>query len=146
LSLSFLEPWHVWVLSACAIAAVELLLLNSYYLLALVAGSLITGVTALVADLSMAEQWAIFAIATAVAAVLMRKFRTQSENKDIDNISHMIGARVEVVETISPRGRAKYKGVTWAAESEDLLEAGESARIINVNGSTLYVEKIKENN
>jgi membrane protein implicated in regulation of membrane protease activity len=140
-----LEVWHLWLLAACVIAAVELMLVGSYYLLALAAGAAVVGAVAAMMELSLTAQWLVFAVATAIAALLMRFLRAPIENKKPDDISHMVGKTVTVIETISPRGRVDYKSVTWAAESDEVLEAGISARIVRVNGSTLYVTNKKEN-
>ncbi|MDQ6994639.1 MAG: NfeD family protein, partial [Mariprofundaceae bacterium] len=61
-----------------------------------------------------------------------------------DDISHLEGKIVTIIEDVSPRGRANYKSVSWAAESDDVLHIGESARIVRIHGSTLYLEAIKE--
>ncbi|MCF6208858.1 MAG: NfeD family protein [Ghiorsea sp.] len=140
-----LEVWHLWLLAACVIAAVELILVGSYYLLALAVGAAVVTAVAAMMELSLTAQWLVFAVATAIAALLMRFLRTPAQNKEPDDISHMMGKTVTVVETISPRGRVDYKSVTWAAESDDVLEAGDTACITRVHGSTLYVTSRKEN-
>jgi len=137
-----LDIWHVWLLAACLIVVVELVLLGSYYLLALAAGAAVVGGVAAFMDLSATAQWLIFTLATIIAALLMRYLRTPVIK---DDVSHMVGALVSVMETVSPRGRVVYKSVTWAAESADKLEKGASARVVGVRGSTLYVTKIEEN-
>ena len=139
-----LEVWHRWLLAACVIAAIELMLVGSYYLLALAVGAAVVAAVAAVMDLSLTAQWLVFAVATAIAALLMRFLRAPMKDKEPDDISHMVGKQVIVVETISPRGRVDYKSVTWAAESDDALEAGDTAYITRVHGSTLYVTGEKE--
>lgn len=141
-----LEVWHLWLLAACVIAAVELMLVGSYYLLALAVGAAIVAAVSALMELSLTAQWLAFAVATAIAALLMRFLRAPIENKEPDDISYMVGKTVTVVETISPRGRVDYKSVTWAAESDEVLEIGDTACITRVHGSTLYVTNRKENN
>jgi len=136
-----LDIWHLWLLAACLITVVELLLVGSYYLLALSVGAVVVGGVAAFVDLSMTAQWLVFTLATIIAALLMRYLRTPVQH---DDISHMVGSLVRVVDTISPRGRVMYKSVTWAAESTEKLEIGVSARIIDVHGSTLYVTRVEE--
>jgi len=133
-----LDVWHIWLLAACLIVVLELLLVGSYYLLALAVGAAVVGGLAAFMALTASAQWLIFTLATMIAALLMRYLRTPVIK---DDVSHMVGALVSVVETISPRGRVVYKSVTWAAESEDKLEKGVSARVTGVHGSTLYVTK-----
>ena len=140
-----LEVWHLWLLAACIIAVIELVMVGSYYLLALSAGAAAVGIVAAMTDISLAAQWLLFGLATGVAAVLMRYLRTPEDDKRADDISYMVGKLVTVVEKIAPRGRVDYKSVGWAAESDQVPEAGESARITRVDGSTLYVMKLEEN-
>jgi len=140
-----LEVGHLWLLAGCVIAVVELLLVGSYYLLALAAGAGVVGVAASMTDLSMTAQWLVFILATGVATGLLYFLRSKHADQEIDNISYMVGKQVQVVERVSPRGRVVYKTVTWEAESEDNLEEGVTALIIGVNGSTLFVAKLKEN-
>jgi len=136
-----LEVWHLWLLVACTIAVIELVMVGSYYLLALSAGAAVVGVVAAMTEISLTGQWLVFALATAVAAILMRYLRTPDEGKQADDISYMVGKSVKVIETIAPRGRVDYKSVGWAAESDEALDVGVTARITRVDGSTLYVTK-----
>jgi len=137
-----LEIWHVWLLAGCAIAVLELVLLGSYYLLAVAGGAMLVGIAAAIVPLSLTMQWFVFAVATALVALLMQKLRSPEVKQVADDASYLVGSLVEVVEAIAPRGRVMYKSVTWAAESADILAIGEHAVIEKVNGSTLHVKKI----
>ncbi|MGO9801835.1 MAG: NfeD family protein [Steroidobacteraceae bacterium] len=52
----------------------------------------------------------------------------------------MIGASAEVVEDFTGKGRVRYGGELWNARSNVALRAGEQARIVRVEGLTLWVE------
>jgi len=52
----------------------------------------------------------------------------------------MIGADAEVVADFSGKGRVRYGGELWNARSDRALRAGELARIVRVEGLTLWVE------
>jgi membrane-bound serine protease (ClpP class) len=52
----------------------------------------------------------------------------------------MIGDSAEVVADFSGRGRVRYGGELWNARSAAALRAGEQARIVKVEGLTLWVE------
>jgi membrane-bound serine protease (ClpP class) len=52
----------------------------------------------------------------------------------------MIGASAEVMADFTGRGRVRYGGELWNARSERALRAGELARIVKVEGLTLWVE------
>ncbi len=52
----------------------------------------------------------------------------------------MIGASTEVVADFTERGQVRYGGELWNARSDAALRAGEQARIVKVEGLTLWVE------
>ena len=52
----------------------------------------------------------------------------------------MIGASAEVVADFTGRGRVRYGGELWNARSNAPLHAGDVARIVKVEGLTLWVE------
>jgi membrane-bound serine protease (ClpP class) len=52
----------------------------------------------------------------------------------------MIGASAEVIADFTGRGRVRYGGELWNARSDAALHAGDLARIVKVEGLTLWVE------
>ncbi|MBV9344840.1 MAG: nodulation protein NfeD [Gammaproteobacteria bacterium] len=52
----------------------------------------------------------------------------------------MVGASAEVLADFSGTGRVRYGGELWQARSSVPLRAGEAARIVRVEGLTLWVE------
>jgi membrane-bound serine protease (ClpP class) len=52
----------------------------------------------------------------------------------------MIGASAEVLADFTGKGRVRYGGELWNARSAGALRAGELARIVKVEGLTLWVE------
>jgi membrane-bound serine protease (ClpP class) len=52
----------------------------------------------------------------------------------------MVGASAEVLADFIGRGRVRYGGELWNARSDVALRAGEPARIVKVEGLTLWVE------
>jgi membrane-bound serine protease (ClpP class) len=52
----------------------------------------------------------------------------------------MIGESAEVVADFSGKGRVRYGGELWNARSDAALHAGDLARIVRVEGLTLWVE------
>jgi membrane-bound serine protease (ClpP class) len=52
----------------------------------------------------------------------------------------MIGANAEVFEDFTGKGRVRYGGELWNARSQAALHAGQLARIVRVEGLTLWVE------
>jgi membrane-bound serine protease (ClpP class) len=54
----------------------------------------------------------------------------------------MLGASVEVVSDSPGNGRVRYGGELWNARSGAALKVGEQARIVKVEGLTLWVEPL----
>jgi len=52
----------------------------------------------------------------------------------------MIGASAEVVADFNGKGKVRYGGELWNARSDRPLRAGDAARIVKVEGLTLWVE------
>jgi membrane-bound serine protease (ClpP class) len=52
----------------------------------------------------------------------------------------MIGASAEVIADFTGKGRVRYGGELWNARSDRPLRAGDAARIVKVEGLTLWVE------
>jgi membrane-bound serine protease (ClpP class) len=52
----------------------------------------------------------------------------------------MVGETAEVVADFTGRGRVRYGGELWNARSDTALRAGDPARIVKVEGLTLWVE------
>ena len=55
----------------------------------------------------------------------------------------MLGAVVEAVEDFAARGRVRYGGELWNATSAAPLRAGQAARVVKVEGLTLWVEPLQ---
>ena len=55
----------------------------------------------------------------------------------------MLGALVEAAEDFAVRGRVRYGGELWNAASAAPLRAGQAARVVKVEGLTLWVEPLQ---
>jgi membrane-bound serine protease (ClpP class) len=55
----------------------------------------------------------------------------------------MLGAVVEAAEDFRERGRVRYGGELWNARSATPLTAGQGARVVKVEGLTLWVEPLR---
>ncbi len=58
----------------------------------------------------------------------------------VTGIQGMVGSLAEVVEDFTGKGRVRYGGELWNARSNATLHAGEMARIVRVEGLTLWIE------
>src|SRR3989440_1572013 len=58
----------------------------------------------------------------------------------VTGVQAMVGEQAEVVEDFTGKGRVRYGGELWNARSNAALHTGQSARIVKVEGLTLWVE------
>jgi membrane-bound serine protease (ClpP class) len=58
----------------------------------------------------------------------------------VTGVQGMIGDNAEVVQGFTGVGRVRYRGELWKARSDTELQAGQAARIVKVEGLTLWVE------
>lgn len=59
----------------------------------------------------------------------------------VTGVQGMIGDKAEVIQSFTGSGRVRYRGELWTARSKgELLHAGQMARIVKVEGLTLWVE------
>jgi membrane-bound serine protease (ClpP class) len=54
----------------------------------------------------------------------------------------MIGARAEAIDSFSDNGTVQYGGEIWKARTQAPVSAGQSVRILKVDGLVLWVEPI----
>jgi membrane protein implicated in regulation of membrane protease activity len=56
----------------------------------------------------------------------------------------MVGVKVRVTKVITPEnvGRVVFRSLDWAAISKETINIGEYARVLDVDGNKLIVEKI----
>jgi membrane-bound serine protease (ClpP class) len=60
----------------------------------------------------------------------------------VTGVQGMIGDSAEVVQDFTGRGRVRYRSELWHARSNVQLHSGQSARIVRVEGLTLWVEPL----
>lgn len=74
----------------------------------------------------------------AIARAIRKRAKTGSEG--------LVGAMARVVSKLDPKDNAQYmvavEGELWHANSTDILEPGETVRILVVEGLTLTVQRI----
>ncbi|MGH8138960.1 MAG: NfeD family protein [Steroidobacteraceae bacterium] len=60
----------------------------------------------------------------------------------VTGVQGMVGETAEVIEGFTGKGRVRYGGEVWNARSAIALQAGQVARIVKVDGLTLWVEPV----
>jgi membrane protein implicated in regulation of membrane protease activity len=144
-----MEDWLIWFLSAIALVVAEMFT-PGFWLACLAVGALAAGVTALVPGLGPAVQGITFAVGSLLSMVglrpqLLRYFQLTSGSGVRTGVEALLGKTGVVTERIEPNsgGRVKVDGEDWRGASSDatVIEPGTLVTIIQVDGTTLMVEK-----
>ena len=135
----------IWLAAALGLALAELIA-PGFFLIFLAAGAGITGLAILfVPGLPVLVQALLFALFTAAAVGLGRRWYQRSEvpTEDPllnDRVARLIGTTAEVCDAISGgEGRVKVGDGAWKARGPD-ARAGVIVRIVGASGSVLLVE------
>jgi membrane protein implicated in regulation of membrane protease activity len=144
-----MEDWLVWFLAAIALFVGEMFTAG-FWLACLAAGAAVAGVVALVPGLGAVSQGIAFALSSVVSMAglrpkLMQYFQLGPGSELRTGVDALLGKTGVVTERIGPglAGRVKVEGEDWrgAATDATVLEPGTQVMIIQVDGTTLVVEK-----
>lgn len=108
----------------------------------------IVALLALLFDISINVQLLIFLVASVLSILIFRKGLKKliMEKKKSSEIEDEFIGKVARAETaISPgqNGKVYFKGTSWEASSDDVIEAGENVSIIGNNSIVLIVKSTK---
>lgn len=112
------------------------------------AGAFVSTVVAWLAPGSIVLQAVAFVVVTVATMYftkpLLEKYITK---KTPTNMDMYIGQNALVLSDITPdrAGRAQIGGLSWQAKSTDVINKDEMCRVVNIEGASLVVEKIKVN-
>jgi len=145
-----MEDWLIWFLAAIGLLVAEMFTAG-FWLACLSAGALVAGIVALVPGLGAATQGIAFAVSSLISMAglrprLMHYFQLgpgESVRTGVDALLGKTGIVTERIEPRSGKGRVKVDGEDWRGESADatVIEPGTPVTIIQVDGTTLMVEK-----
>jgi len=145
-----MEDWLIWFVGAIALIVAEMFT-PGFWLLCLGVGAAAAGVAALLPGLGPAVQGITFAAASLLSMValrprLMHYFQLGPGSDLRTGVDALLGKTAIVTERIEPRtgtGRVKVDGEDWRGASADatVIEPGTQVTIIQVDGTTLMVEK-----
>jgi inner membrane protein len=141
------QPGLSWLALAALLAIIELMM-PGIFLVFIAAGAAVTGlIVLLVPGLPIFVQIGIFAVASAVAVAIGRRWYLTSPVASADPLlndraARLIGEVVTVVEKIeSGRGRVKVGDGEWNASGPDTPQ-GAHVRIVGAHGTVLAVEPV----
>ena len=139
-----LEPGWLWMIGGVLLLIAEIVA-PGFFLMFLGAAALATGAFALLFDLGIAPQLALFALYSLIAVMAGRRVYANAAVSSSDPFlndrsARMVGKVVTVVEPVDPHsGRVRVGDSEWSARGGPAA-AGEKVRITGVEGNCLTVE------
>jgi len=141
------ELWHIWVIAGVLLLVLEVFT-PSFVAGSFGIGAILTAVIASITD-NINVQIVAFCVLSVLSFVLIRPFLKKIDKKreTATNIDSLTGQVLLVTEDIGPDNSAGYvkaDGDLWRAIEVNGYEikTGGKAKVIRVDGNTLYVEKI----
>ena len=141
-----IEPGWLWAIGGVLLLIAEVLA-PGFFLLFVGAAAIATGVFTLLFDLSLAPQLILFALYSALAVMLGKRFYAQPDTPDqqmLNNPSQrMIGRSLVVVDPVDEHGgRVRVNDGEWSARGGPAA-AGERVVVTGVEGNCLMVEPVR---
>jgi len=139
-----IEPGWLWAIGGVLLLIAELLA-PGFFLLFIGAAAVATGVFTLLFDLGLAPQLVLFAVYSALAVMLGKRFYAQPDTPDQmiglnDPSKRMIGKSLVVVEPVDEHGgRVRVGDGVWSARGGPAA-VGERVVVTGVEGNCLTVE------
>ena len=139
-----LEAGWLWRIGGVVLLIAELIA-PGFFLVWIGAAAMITGVFALLFDIGVAGQMALFALYAAIAVYVSRRWYeanpVMTEDPMLnDRSARLVGRTVTVTEAITEHGgRVRLGDSEWSARGA-LAQAGDHVRITGVEGNCLLVE------
>jgi membrane protein implicated in regulation of membrane protease activity len=134
--------WLAFFVIALVVEVITADMISIWFALAAIPSFII----ALVFEESLVWQIVSFILISGVLLFLTRpvvkKYLKNNEIKT--NVDAMVGVKVRVTKVITPEnvGRVVFRSLDWAAISKETINIGEYARVLDVDGNKLIVEKI----
>ena len=145
--LDSIEPGWLWAIGGVVLLICELIA-PGFFLLFVGAAAMLTGAFTLMFGLNVPAQLVLFAIYTALAVMLGRRWYAQPNTPEQqiglnDPSKRMIGKQVLVVSPIDEHGgRVRVGDGEWSARGGPAAE-GERVEVTGVDGNCLVVEPLR---
>ncbi len=139
-----IEPGWLWMIGGVLLLIAEIIA-PGFFLVFIGAAALATGAFALLFDLGLASQLALFALYALLAVMVGRRVYANSNDESSDPLlndrsARMIGKVVTVVEAVDAHnGRVRVGDGEWNARGGPAAP-GERVRVTGVDGNCLNVE------
>lgn len=138
-------PW-LWLIGGVILGIAEMVI-PGVYLMWIGGAAVLTGVIALLLPISVAAQFAIFAVTTIAAIYVGRRFLMANPIASADPMLNDKGARLvgTIVTAVEPvdalQGRVKVGDGIWSAKGVEAA-VGDRLRVTGTDGGVLVVERV----
>ncbi|MEO6893644.1 MAG: NfeD family protein [Ginsengibacter sp.] len=145
---SFLSAAVIWIIIGFIFFLLEFVV-PGLILFFFAVGAWIVAILCLFIDISINTQLIIFLISSIASILLLRKWLSKLlwERKHSSELleDEFLGKTAKAETAISPgeNGKVDFKGTTWPAASEDIIEKGENVIIIGNESILLLVKSTK---
>jgi membrane protein implicated in regulation of membrane protease activity len=146
---SFLNAAVIWIIIGFVLFLLEFVL-PGLILFFFAVGAWIVAILCLFLDLGINEQLIIFLASSIVTILLLRKWMKKIlwQRKHSSELleDEFLGKTAKAETAISPgeNGKVDFKGTTWQAASDDIIEKGENVIIIGNESILLHVKSTKK--
>lgn len=145
----FLSAPVVWILIGFILFLLEFIV-PGLILFFFAIGAWIVAILSLFIDLSLNEQLIIFLISSLLSILLLRRWATKviwQRKHSTELLDDEFLGKTAIAESgIAPdnNGRVSFKGTSWEASSEDIIEKGENVIITGNESIVLIVKSTKK--
>ena len=141
-----MSPGVAWLIAAIILLILEVFT-GTFFILWIGIAAFIAGIFAFFAPQWLA--WVIFAVASVFLLWITRPLarRLHASLPVRTNVDALIGQTAIVIETIDPIaniGRIRVGSDEWRARADQVIERGQKVRVLAVEGTTLRVEPIAD--
>ena len=144
---SFYNAAVIWCIAGLALFLLEFVL-PGFILFFFAIGAWIVAILSLFVDLSVNSQLIIFLISSVLTILLFRKWvkkiiLAKKHSSEIED--EFLGKTGNAETFIGPgqNGKIDFKGTSWDAQSEDIIEPGEQVTVIGNDSILLIVKSTK---
>lgn len=136
--------WH-WLILSVALIILEILMPGAYFLWMGISAAIVGGAMFVFPQMPILVQVLIFAVLSVITVVMYKSYRKKNplvtdEPALNRRAEQYVGQSFTLTEPIvNGEGKIKVDDSTWKITGAD-IDAGETVRVISVEGSTLIVE------
>ncbi len=142
-------PWWAWIVGGIGLMLIELLG-PTFFILWFGVAAVLVGIVAAYGDLSLAQEISLWGgLSVGMAVLWFKLFPAPHRTRSGLSKEAVVGERGLIVQEVSEmqRGTIRFQkpilgSETWPVIADERIASGERAKIVDVVGQTLKVEKL----